>query len=381
MNAASTFLPPLESEGGIIFRSPLRCDGQVESYISGKETLKQIELAIFNAKKSIYIAYWLFNPNLRISHWKVRNALKKRSKSPKWLDLIKLKASKVDIRIIINDLDANVYANRHYLNWSSYRKFYGIAKDVAKKKDSKPFEVICTLHPHELKFNKYFAKSFGDDAEEVLKFLTSQNKDSRKVYNEIMSERFTSRKARNCPQLWRNLAAIERKNKGPIFKYEKVSGMSFFPISYHQKITIVDGEIAFCGGVDPLSGRLGSAWWDVHCKVTGLAAADIERNFIERWNMEIGLFQLFVKRSNKALHKFPSRVRSDFHIRMFAPTKIKKIYNTDVCSSENVGTLTQIHRTASISSVDDYFSWINLTVIDDIEQIYMLLKLQKNIFS
>lgn len=79
--------------------------------------------------------------------------------------------------------------------------------------------------------------------------------------------------------------------------------------SLHQKISIVDGEYAFVGGIDPLielSGdfdrwdtpwhnfvsRLRSnpkddlphCWHDAHAMIEGTAAQDVEFNFYQRWN-------------------------------------------------------------------------------------------------
>jgi phosphatidylserine/phosphatidylglycerophosphate/cardiolipin synthase-like enzyme len=75
--------------------------------------------------------------------------------------------------------------------------------------------------------------------------------------------------------------------------------------SLHQKITVVDGEYAFVGGVDLMieidgdfdrwdsSTHLFSnhlrvnnphPWHDVHSRITGPAAADVEHNFRQRWN-------------------------------------------------------------------------------------------------
>lgn len=79
--------------------------------------------------------------------------------------------------------------------------------------------------------------------------------------------------------------------------------------SLHQKISIVDGEYAFVGGIDPLIELNGDfdrwdtpwhnllsllrsnpvnacphAWHDAHAMVEGTAARDVEFNFFQRWN-------------------------------------------------------------------------------------------------
>src|SRR5450432_448967 len=87
-------------------------------------------------------------------------------------------------------------------------------------------------------------------------------------------------------------------------------GILHHPVeSLHQKISIVDGNYAFVGGVDPLiesqgefdrwdmhshpfstplrqtsKGTTPHPWHDAHSLIEGPAASDVELNFRERWN-------------------------------------------------------------------------------------------------
>ncbi|MGZ3622621.1 MAG: phospholipase D-like domain-containing protein [Ktedonobacteraceae bacterium] len=73
--------------------------------------------------------------------------------------------------------------------------------------------------------------------------------------------------------------------------------------SLHQKMAVVDGTLAFVGGIDPLVESSGDfdrwdvplhryyeeessphPWHDVHALIEGLAVEDVERNFRQRWN-------------------------------------------------------------------------------------------------
>jgi phosphatidylserine/phosphatidylglycerophosphate/cardiolipin synthase-like enzyme len=69
---------------------------------------------------------------------------------------------------------------------------------------------------------------------------------------------------------------------------------------HHEKLVIVDGEIAFVGGIDltslggdrfdssehPMRSRLG--WHDVACRLSGPAVRDVEEHFVARWHEATG---------------------------------------------------------------------------------------------
>lgn len=69
---------------------------------------------------------------------------------------------------------------------------------------------------------------------------------------------------------------------------------------HHEKLVIVDGEIAFVGGIDltalggdrfdssehPMRSRLG--WHDVACRISGPAVRDVEEHFAARWREASG---------------------------------------------------------------------------------------------
>lgn len=62
--------------------------------------------------------------------------------------------------------------------------------------------------------------------------------------------------------------------------------------SLHQKAAVIDGRVAFCGGVDLAAGRWAtrkhekSVWHDVHVKIRGPAVRRIQENFVRRWRAE-----------------------------------------------------------------------------------------------
>jgi len=87
-------------------------------------------------------------------------------------------------------------------------------------------------------------------------------------------------------------------------------------MAHHQKTSIVDGRLAFVGGIDMMvendgdfdrwdtkghpyhtqlrlgkDGKMPHSWHDVHVVFEGSAVADVERNFRQRWNAVLELHQ------------------------------------------------------------------------------------------
>lgn len=60
----------------------------------------------------------------------------------------------------------------------------------------------------------------------------------------------------------------------------------------HRKIVVVDGQVAFCGGLNIGDEYLGKSprfgfWRDTHIRIAGPAAADLQRVFVEDWDFAL----------------------------------------------------------------------------------------------
>ncbi len=55
----------------------------------------------------------------------------------------------------------------------------------------------------------------------------------------------------------------------------------------HRKITVVDGQTAFTGGMN-VGDEYAKEWHDVHSKVQGPAVSDLQRLFVEQWKADGG---------------------------------------------------------------------------------------------
>lgn len=67
----------------------------------------------------------------------------------------------------------------------------------------------------------------------------------------------------------------------PFFPLDPIRRAATINLRNHRKLIVVDGRIGFCGGINV--GDLFLPWRDVHLRVEGPAAADLQRIFVEDW--------------------------------------------------------------------------------------------------
>jgi phosphatidylserine/phosphatidylglycerophosphate/cardiolipin synthase-like enzyme len=98
---------------------------------------------------------------------------------------------------------------------------------------------------------------------------------------------------------------------------------------HHEKLVIVDGDVAFVGGIDltalggdrfdcsehPMRSRLG--WHDVACRISGPAVGDVEEHFAARWR----------EASSEPLHPAPALGKTGAHTLQVVRTLPERIYD------------------------------------------------------
>ena len=281
------FLDTEEDKDDFRFLAPARKDALIKTYIDGINTFKAMETEIAAAKESVYLTFWMFD---------VAIPLFGPTKGPgarTWGDML-FNAAKggVDVRLILSDFDAIAQIGYHRQIWRMYRKLMERRDKLdAGKRDR--LQVICSLHDATISgaLDPFINKTWAGKLQAIVAGLN----ESPTSYGEK-------------PGVWNNVEFIKAKSK---FRAVKKPEFTVSPASHHQKTCVVDGRIAFVGGLDVVGGRVdlqthpgdisgfpGNGWHDVQCSVEGEPVADVARNFVGRWNRERLLFEKFVKDAN-----------------------------------------------------------------------------------
>jgi phosphatidylserine/phosphatidylglycerophosphate/cardiolipin synthase-like enzyme len=338
-----------ETSEDITALTPLRRDTLIEPLVDGIAAFKSMEEAIFNAKQSVYLAFWIFNPRTGVQSSAVKRA---DVNVRKWKDLIRNVAARgVTVRVLLTDFDPLFQDGLHRNNWGAYRTLVDEARRLGEAKRDL-LQIICSLHLATA------SVGLGTRLESKLKeHVGSLNKRLKKE-----GEATTFNLLSNWPGLW-NLVEYEKKTR--TFLVRNGASLVVHPASHHQKLCIVDETTAYCGGLDVNTGRIATPahdreayfWHDMHVKIQGTAAYDICRQFIARWNGEAALHRQAVVEMNSST--LPVKMATHAALSDLAP-KVAELTITGK-------TLVQIHCTRSENAL---LSPIPSTTQDDVKQGY-----------
>jgi phospholipase D1/2 len=285
------FLNPVDSDE-FYFLTPRRLACKVEPLVDRTHAFQAMEQAIVQAKQTVHLAGWVFFPETPLLNEDVRRTTGGRN----WLDLIRYILTQdalVKVRIIITDFDPFFETGNHRLCWSSLSSLMKLRSRLPSDRQSN-LEFISSLHEY-----------FVTPSLITLGFLSVKDEINAVItqYNGMQFSK-AIKLFRRTPGHWGSIIVNTTKKK---FKLSSSPETRAFVASHHQKFCIVDGLIAFCGGMDitPLAhdtrnhkrrrhpfkrGEFDLSWHDIHSRVEGLVVNDIERNFRERWNQEIFVF-------------------------------------------------------------------------------------------
>jgi phosphatidylserine/phosphatidylglycerophosphate/cardiolipin synthase-like enzyme len=256
--------------------------------------------AIARARRFVYLAGWALRPDLRPPQH-----------TRSWGSLLADAARRADVRILISDIDPVGNPGRHRDNWRAYRSLIAL-QQASPRAGRQPFEVMVSLHSLFVDLNFVTGLPGGKELFQLL---------APRATARLRGAIGSAQELKDRPLLWRNvrrrLAKAERGGKTPPATFELAPfselDLVVYPATHHQKLCIVDGTVAFAGGIDIAELRDDpAAWRDVHCRLEGGIVRDLEASFVERWNRERVRFERFLAKANHDLAK--NLGRSDFEL-------------------------------------------------------------------
>lgn len=253
----------------------------VTPFIDGDSILTELENAITAAKSTVLIAFWMFDPQMKL---KVNTA-------KTWGELIIDTAKKgVLVRIFWTDFDAGA----ELLSLRSHAEAWGrlqILVDAANVAGipSDKFQVVCASHEAEI--NAALVGQFRPGI--YKKIVTALNTLTPTIINSFFSL---------SPGLWEKVK-LTTVSGNPVLE-EKVAGKDYpvLAASHHQKMVIVDGQYGYAGGLNILDSyndtrthASGFPWHDSFVKMEGVnIISDMVNNYIGLWNYHRKRMETFI---------------------------------------------------------------------------------------
>ena len=318
------FLGAADTSDDFKFLAAARQGNLITPLIDGTAFFIAAEEAMAAAKRSLYLAFWNIYADMKLSSAKVKTS----EGVADWQSLlVKLAKREVKIRIVSSDFEAILANDNHQRGWKEYQLFTSTAQAAKLTQDQ--FQVFCSRHPAQI----IAGTGLKGRVEGLFDKLVAE-------LNKKPGELGT--KLQNSPGIW----PIVKLDKGKL-QSTKPKAYTLFPATHHQKMLIIDGRIAFVGGIN-----VSDAYWatpahdkekqrthDLGCRVEGLIVEDLERNFVGRWNKEIANFTASVTEANAAKLKGHS---------ITAPFAPKPLTMSKTALGKQGNALAQVHRTLSL---------------------------------
>lgn len=319
--AEDFMLPPADGADDYAFLGPARPDSRITPLIDGAVFFPAMEEAVAAAKETVYCSFWSIYPDAPLLSDKVKKALGVKD----WQGLLLkvVKANGVKLRILLSDFDP-IVDNNHHQNraWNAFNAFVAGAVKAGLTKDQ--FQAVVSLHPDRI---SGFPASFVVD-KSLTKLVAAFNKASLKGLEK-------------SPGVWQDVKIVSKS-----LKVRPGLTLAAFPASYHQKTVVVDNMVAFLGGAnwsdyfqDTPAHLKDEPTHDIFCRIEGPVVAEVERNFVGRWNKEFPGFNAFVSTANANGKALGYRIDNRFTI---APLTLSK-----KTLAKQGNAVAQVHRTIS----------------------------------
>ena len=324
------FLPPHHDADLGLVLAPIRDGRRLQTIIDGDAIFVALDEAVAAARKSVLLAIWSMELSLAL---RSKAALQGGRKT--WKDLLVSAAKRgVLVCVLINDFDPFFFGggDAHFNAWLDYRILVNAAQDAKLSN----LQVVCSRHGAQIPASSVNlipgVKQLYGSVADALNKLDLRPRELRFANSPGLWEAFD----------WTSGDTVALKDKDKIFP--------IFPGSHHQKIVLVDGQLALTGGINLIERNRDSRlhprddlpWHDAFLRVEGAPVGDIRDNFIGRWNEERKTCAAFLKAANAAARRvsMPTGATDELDsesIELAAPDKTKPSFPC------------QVHRTISRS--------------------------------
>lgn len=262
-------LRPIDAPGDLAFRGPVRLAQQITPLIDGMEAFHSMEEAILDARSSVLMAFWLFDPRTRLVH----------DDSLSWLRMLYDAANRgVTVCLLTTDRDPGFDLAGHAQAWQWYFDMYQATGSLPAGK----VQLVCSRHEAEV------------PKDTVRLIRPGLYGDIETFFNKISDAGDRKLVWQNAPGLWDKMdfdagtARIKRRKPGEHYPV--------YPAVHHNKVAIIDGRVAFAGGMNiapdykdfPSHDMLDAQpWHDCFVKVEGREIlGDFLRCYAGLWNKE-----------------------------------------------------------------------------------------------
>lgn len=259
----------------------------VRGLIEATETFPTLEAAIGEARRDILLAYWTFDPDMRLSPETRRRD--GNGDLETWGDLLRRKGEEgVVVRLLLSDFDPIV---GHAFHQSSCRTYMSLCRirDSLPAKRRAAIQPVLARHPAEvgpairIAIAPAIAWRLRGLCRKATRLLREEGRDAAIDWLAC------------SPGLWEHVTVSGDAVRA------RPGRLTLRPGSFHEKSCIVDGRIAFVGGFDIDRKRYDTrehdaedAWHDLACRVDGPVVDDLTARLTRRWNEESVAFAAFV---------------------------------------------------------------------------------------
>lgn len=232
---------------------------EIRMLLTAEQAFPEFERAVLSARHRIVGCFRIFDPMTKLRSDEGREI------GEDWFDLLlHVLGRGVQFDLLVTDFDPIVAPDMHMQTWANMRKLWAIAEMAGPEAR---IRVLPGMHP--ARMGAIPATAFwplvGREMSEIVEWLNGYEPLVRRA------------SFRNMPGLWPWLrldedGAVSQHSGGPY---------PLFPVTHHQKLAVIDGELLYIGGLDLNPRRYDTidhhrrgeqTWHDVQLMVRGPVA-------------------------------------------------------------------------------------------------------------